>query len=61
MRRFVAIFNDGSYMNIAADRMETRDNAFILVWAGHEQVAVVDICGIISAHMSEKGDPYGKS
>lgn len=61
MKRFVAIFNDGSYMNIPADRMETRDNAFILVWKEHEQVAVVDICGIISAHMSEKGDLNGKA
>lgn len=52
--RFNAIFNDGTYLNIPADRMDVRDNAFIIVQKGDKTVAVVDICGIISAYMSEK-------
>lgn len=60
MKRFVATFNDGSFLNIPADRMEVCDNSFILVWRENEQVAVVDVCGVISAHMSEKSLQEGK-
>lgn len=60
MKRFVATFNDGSFLNIPADRMEVRENAFILVWLNAQLAAVIDIAGIVGAYMSEKSLPEGK-
>ena len=56
MKRFVAILNDSSFINIPATRMEKEENA-ILVWNGEELVAYVDVSCIITSHIGErKGD-----
>ena len=54
MKRFIAIMNDGSFINTAADRMTIQENV-IYAWDGENLVAVVDISAVISAHVSEKG------
>lgn len=52
--RFVAQLNDGSYMNVPADRMDVEDN-FLRAWLGGHLIAIVDTSAVISAHLSEKG------
>ena len=54
MNRFVVLLNDGSHMNVPADRMELKEN-FLFAWMGAELIAMVDISAVICAHMSEKG------
>ena len=56
MNRFVVLLNDGSHMNVPADRMELKEN-FLFAWRGAELIAMVDISAVICAHMSqsEKG------
>lgn len=53
MKRFNAFLNDGSYINVAADRMVEQDHA-IRVYDGNELVAFVDTGAIVSAHLSER-------
>ena len=53
MKRFVAVLNDCSFINVPATRMEKEENA-ILVWNGNDLVAYVDISAIISAHIGER-------
>lgn len=55
MKRFIAILNDQSYVNVSATRMEMVDNA-IRVWNGDELVAFIDVSVILSAHISERKD-----
>lgn len=55
MKRFIAILNDQSYVNVPATRMEMVDNA-IRVWNGDELVAFIDVSVILSAHISERKD-----
>ena len=52
--RFVAQLNDGSYMNVPADRMDVEDN-FLRAWMDGRLIAIVDTSAVISAHLSEKG------
>ena len=54
MKRCNVVLNGGSYINVAADRMETQEN-MLYVWDGKNLVAVVEITAVISAHISEKG------
>ena len=57
-KRFNAILNGDSYVNVEATRMEIKDN-MLYVWNGTSLVALLDVSVIMSAHISEKGDQYG--
>ena len=57
MKRFVAIMNDGSFINVPATRMEKQEDA-ILVWEDNELVVWVDTCAVISAQIRKEKD-YG--
>lgn len=59
MKRCNVVLNDGSYINTSADRMEVREN-MLYVYDGVELLALVEVSAIISAHISEKGELYGK-
>lgn len=58
MKRFIAILNDQSYVNVPATRMQFEDNA-IWVWNGEELVAYIDVGVILSAHISERSAANG--
>ena len=58
MKRFTAIMNDGSFINVEATRMELVEN-MIRVWNKTELVAVVDIGVVLQAHLSERGGSNG--
>lgn len=53
--RFVATLNDGSFVNVRADRMEAFDN-MLYVYSGEQMVALVEVTAVICAHLSERGD-----
>lgn len=53
MKRFIAILNDNSFINIPATRMELKENS-IIVWEENDLVAFVDVSVILCAHISEK-------
>lgn len=53
MKRFTAIFNDGTHCNIPATRMELKDDA-ILVYNETELVGYFDVSTVCGAHLSEK-------
>ena len=53
MKRFVAQLNDGSFINIRADKMELVDNS-IRVYCSDELVGYVDVSCVLTAHFSEK-------
>ena len=53
MKRFVAILNDSSFINVSATRMKIEENA-IVVFDGDELVAYVDTSAVISAHIGER-------
>ena len=55
MKRCNIVLNGGSYINVAADRMEMEEN-MLYVYDGNNLAAVVDIDVILSAHISEKGE-----
>lgn len=55
MKRCNIVLNGGSYINVAADRMEMEEN-MLYVYDGNNLAAVVDISVILSAHISEKGE-----
>lgn len=57
-KRFNAVLNGDSYVNVAADRMEIVDN-MLYVWNGDELAALLDVSVILSAHISERGDLRG--
>lgn len=59
MKRFNACLNGGTYINVEATRMELVDN-LIYVWNGDEFVACCDISIVMSAHISERGELYGR-
>lgn len=59
MKRCNIVMNDASYINVAADRMSVIEE-MLYVWNGESLVAVVEIDAVISAHISEKGEQYGK-
>lgn len=48
------VLNDGSYINVAADRMEVKDN-MLYVWLSDRLQAVAELTAIIEAHLSDKG------
>lgn len=51
IKRFHAQLNDGSYINVVADRMELKDN-MLFAYDGTVLVALVDISAVISAKIS---------
>ena len=55
MKRFVANLNDGSFVNVTADRMQIQDNG-IFVYCGQEPVAYLDISCVLMARLDENGD-----
>lgn len=55
MKKFTATLNDMSFINIAADRMEVKEN-LLWVWDGAQLVALVETTAIICAHISERGE-----
>lgn len=54
MKRFTAQFNDGSFINVEATKMELEEN-LIRVYDKTDLVAVVDISSVLQAHISERG------
>ena len=57
-KRFNAVLNGDSYVNVAATRMEVKEN-MLYVWNGDDLVALLDVSIVLSAHISEKGDVRG--
>ncbi len=55
MKRFIAILNDGSFINVPATRMEIRDDS-IFVYDGNAVVAYVDTGFTLTAHVSDRKD-----
>jgi hypothetical protein len=55
MKRFIAIMNDGSFINIPATSMKIEDNA-IIVSNGNDVVAYVDLSFALCAHISDRKD-----
>lgn len=55
MKRFIAILNDGSFINVPATRMEVKDDS-IFVYDGNEVVAYTDVGFTLSAHISDRKD-----
>lgn len=53
MKRFIAVLNDGSFININASRMEIAENS-IIAWDGDEPVAFIDTGAVVVAHISER-------
>lgn len=53
MKRFSAQFNDNSFINVPADRMEIQEN-MVHVYSGTELVALADISIILSARISDE-------
>lgn len=54
MRKLVVQLNDGSFINIPADRMQYVDNCIIATNAG-ELVAILDISVVLYVYLSDKG------
>lgn len=58
MKRFNAVMNDGTYINVAATWMELVEDT-IRVYNDNDLVAFVDTDVVLSAHICEKGELYG--
>lgn len=56
MKRFVCTLNDGSCINVVADKMILTNETLLCAYRDCKLVAVVDISAVISAHLSEKGE-----
>ena len=52
-RRFIVQFNDGSHINIPAERM-IRDGDYLIALCGDEMVAFVDVSTVLVAYLSDK-------
>jgi hypothetical protein len=55
MKRFIAVLNDGSFINVPATRMEIKDES-ILVYDGTEVVVYADVGFTLSAYISDRKD-----
>jgi hypothetical protein len=53
MKRFIAILNDGSFVNVPATRMEITDDA-IIAYDGDEIVAYADTGFTLTAYISDR-------
>ena len=52
MKKFVAELNDGSFINIYADKMELVGN-FLYAWERENLVAVIDISVLLMAKLDD--------
>ena len=55
MKRFIAVLNDGSFINVIATRMEIKDNS-IFAYDGNEVVAYADIGFTLAARLDDRKD-----
>lgn len=55
MRRFIAILNDGSFINVPATKMVITDDN-IIAYNGNEVVAYADIGFTLTAHIRDRKD-----
>lgn len=53
MKRFIAILNDGSFINVPATRMKIEE-CNITAYDGDELVAYVDVGFTLTAHISDR-------
>ena len=53
MKRFIAILNDGSFVNVPATRMEIKEDG-IIAYDGDDIVAYADIGFTLTAHISDR-------
>ena len=61
MKRFNATLSDGSFINVEATWMELdEDSSAIRVWNEGDLVAYIDTSAIMSAHISERGELFGR-
>lgn len=60
MKRFNAILNDGSFINVPATRMEYKEDA-IFAYDGDTLVAYVDVGFALTAHISERTEENARS
>ena len=51
MKKLVVNLNDGSFINIPADRMKIDEN-IIIATSGGEVVAVLDVTAVVVAYIS---------
>lgn len=56
MRKLVANLNDGSFINIPADKMTIEEN-LIIAKNGEDIAAVIDTAVVLVAYISDKGLP----
>ena len=57
MKRFVATMNDGSFINIQADKMAfDQETNMVMVYNGEDFVACAEMSAIIHARISEGGE-----
>lgn len=56
MKKLVANLNDGSFINIPADKMTIEEN-LIIAKNGEDIVAVIDTAVVLVAYISDKGLP----
>ncbi len=59
MKRFIAILNDGSFVNVPATRMEINDTS-IIAYDGDKIVAYTDMGFTLTAHISDRKDNEAK-
>lgn len=52
-RRFIVRFNDGSHINIPAERMIWEDD-YLVALCGDEMVAFIDVSTVLVAYLSDK-------
>ena len=57
-KRFNAVLVGDAYVNVAATRMEVKDD-MLYVWNGDDLVALLDVSVILSARINETGDLRG--
>lgn len=55
MKRFIAVLNDGSFINVPATRMEVVNDS-IIAYDGNTTVAYADIGFTLTAHISDRKD-----
>ena len=54
MKKFTAQLNGGNYIQVNADEMVLKDEAYIFVYCEKKLVAFLDLSCVLCAHLSEK-------
>lgn len=57
MKRFIAILNDGSFINVPATKMDIKEDN-IVAYSGNDIVAYADIGFTLAAHISDRKDDH---